>query len=186
MCLKKPLIPLHIQALVLDPDNRSVNPEVVAQDALGLIMQEVAGRQLRLVQHILDLLHHVLKYTPTDELAGCNVPISMMPVFFNLQAEHISQWRRVATIFVELIRYAPQQLNIQSNVEPTNNLIIQNLARDEHFGRANNFILQRLDDMSVVLRRYIARTDNRGDATCLEVYEHRIRTNIQAHRSNCI
>lgn len=60
-------------------------PEVVARDVLGLLEDEIKGRQMILLQCILDLLNHVLKYTPTDELSGSTVPIYMMPIFFNLR-----------------------------------------------------------------------------------------------------
>ncbi|KAF5307963.1 hypothetical protein FQR65_LT06530 [Abscondita terminalis] len=108
--LRKPLIPHHIQALALD-DNPGVCPEIVAQDILGLLRQDVEGRHFILITSVLDLLYCILKQTPTDELTGCNIPISMLPVFFNMQTEHIIHWRRIATVFVELIRMAPSNLN---------------------------------------------------------------------------
>lgn len=118
--LKKPLVPPHIQALALD-ENPGIAPEVVAQDVLGLVKQDVKGRQYHLVSSVLDFLYWVLKETPTDELTGCSVPITMIPVFFNIQTNDLRHWRRIATVFVEIIRMAPAELNLlteeTSNVE---------------------------------------------------------------------
>ncbi|KAB0795644.1 hypothetical protein PPYR_12483 [Photinus pyralis] len=109
--LKKPLVPPHIQALALD-ENPGVSPEVVAQDVLGLVKQDVKGRQYHLVSSVLDFLYCVLKETPTDELTGCSVPITMIPIFFNIQTNDLRHWRRIATVFVEIIRMAPTELNL--------------------------------------------------------------------------
>lgn len=40
-------------------------------------------------------------------------------LIINLQSHHIPQWRRVAMIFVEIIRHAPRYFNIQSDSEGT-------------------------------------------------------------------
>lgn len=66
-------------------DNPGVAPELIAQDILGLLRQELNGRHLILLIAVLDLLYYSLRCSPADELAGCSVPISMLPIFFNMQ-----------------------------------------------------------------------------------------------------
>lgn len=66
-------------------ENPGVSAEVIAQDILGLLRQDVAGRHEQLLVSILDLLNNILKHSPTDELRGCNIPITMLPIFFNMQ-----------------------------------------------------------------------------------------------------
>lgn len=66
-------------------ENPGVSAELIAQDILGLMKQDIAGRHEMLVICILDLLNTILKHSATDELRGCNVPITMLPIFFNMQ-----------------------------------------------------------------------------------------------------
>ncbi|CAH1156072.1 unnamed protein product [Phaedon cochleariae] len=107
--LSQPLIPHSIQSLVLD-DNGHVPVEIVATDVLGLMKQELSDRHFQLVSILLNLLDTVIKVSPADELRGNTLPISMLPFFFNIQSQHINEWRRIATIFVELIRLASQRI----------------------------------------------------------------------------
>lgn len=68
-------------------ENPGVCPEVVAQDILGLLRQDLTGRHYGLLEAVLDLLHCILKCSPADELSGCNIPVTMLPVFFNMQVK---------------------------------------------------------------------------------------------------
>lgn len=97
--LKKPLIPPYIQALALgmwqlskegkltdfSDESPGVPAEIIAQDILGLLRQDLTGRHEVLLLTILDLLHSIVKCSPTDELRGCSVPIVMLPIFFDMQ-----------------------------------------------------------------------------------------------------
>lgn len=61
--------------------------QVIAQDALGLIRQDVGGRHGELLTHVLDLLRHLTLSGPPSEcseLRGSPLPIALLPVFFNL------------------------------------------------------------------------------------------------------
>lgn len=158
--LRKPLIPVYIQGLVLDSDSQKIEPLMIAQDVLGLLKQDLEPRHLDLLKLILDLLYAILTYSPSDELSGCNVPISMMPIFFQMQTEHLSQWRRVATVFVEIIRLAPELLNIvQPHLYDENDLEENFVTPRAYNVRPHNLILhQRLVDMNQILRRYLVRT----------------------------
>nr|XP_023028926.1 uncharacterized protein LOC111517107 isoform X2 [Leptinotarsa decemlineata] len=109
--LGQPLIPPSIQSLVLD-DNGNVPIEVVATDVLGLMKQELSAKHLQLASVLLHLLDTIIKISPADELRGNTLPISMLPLFFNIQTQHINEWRRIATIFVELIRQASHHLEV--------------------------------------------------------------------------
>lgn len=104
--LKKPLIPSHIQALALDVEE-GIQPELVAYDILGLIRQDIKERHLVLIVLLLDLMRIVRMSSVGDELAGSGIPVTMLPIFFNLQVSHIPKWRTIATIFVEMIWLAP-------------------------------------------------------------------------------
>lgn len=70
--------------LILD-ESPGVSAEIIAQDILGLLRQDVSGRHEVLLLNILDLLNSIVKYSPTDELRGCSVPISIMPIFFDMR-----------------------------------------------------------------------------------------------------
>ncbi|XP_056635636.1 uncharacterized protein LOC130444510 isoform X2 [Diorhabda sublineata] len=109
--LVDPLIPAEIQALVLD-ENGDVPVEVVAADVLGLIRQELPGNHLQLIAMLLHLLDFVIKSSPADELRGNTLPISMLPIFFNIQNQHINEWRRIAAIFLEIIRQSTNYLDV--------------------------------------------------------------------------
>ncbi|XP_066141334.1 uncharacterized protein [Euwallacea fornicatus] len=112
--LKQPLIPISIQSLVLDNNNDNVNPEVVAADVLGLIREDLSERHIRLIGLILHLLDSSMKLSPADELRGHMLPVSMLPIFFNVENYHfMHEWRRILSIFVELIRQAPNVLEIR-------------------------------------------------------------------------
>lgn len=68
-------------------DNPGVEDQVIAQDALGLIRQDVSGRHGELLTHVLDLLRHLTLSGPPSEcseLRGSPLPIALLPVFFNL------------------------------------------------------------------------------------------------------
>ncbi|KAF5278461.1 hypothetical protein FQA39_LY05950 [Lamprigera yunnana] len=161
--LKKPLIPQHIQALALD-DNPGVPPEVVAQDMLGLLRQDVEGRHYVLITMVLDLLYCTLKQMPSDELSGSYIPITMLSVFFNMQAEHIIQWRRIATIFLELIRMAPEHLNF-----PVEDAFLDDRLHVENFDFQHRLYLnqvllqQQVVEASPGLRRHSTGPGHQGD-----------------------
>ncbi|CAH0554694.1 unnamed protein product [Brassicogethes aeneus] len=104
------LLPDYIQALALDAP-ASVLPEMVATDVLGLIKQDLPTKRLELILLLLRLLDTVIKYSPADELRGSTLPLSMLPLFFNITNSHISDWRRIVTIFVELIRQGQNEAN---------------------------------------------------------------------------
>ncbi|VEN60214.1 unnamed protein product, partial [Callosobruchus maculatus] len=91
-------------------DNGSVPPEIIATDVLGLLKQELSAKHLALTSLLLNLLDTVIKVSPADELRGNTLPTSMLPLFFNIQNQHMSEWRRIATIFVEVIRQATYHL----------------------------------------------------------------------------
>jgi len=64
-----------------------VEAQVIAQDALGLIRQDVGGRHGELLIHVLDLLRHLTLSGPPSEcseLRGSPLPVALLPVFFNL------------------------------------------------------------------------------------------------------
>ncbi|KRT83605.1 hypothetical protein AMK59_4076, partial [Oryctes borbonicus] len=153
-----------------EADNPGIAPELIGQDILGLLRQELAANHLLLLIAILDLLFYSLRCSPADELAGCSVPISMLPIFFNMQAEHISHWRRVAMIFMEVIRFSPSYFHIDT--EEYNDNRVDNVAHQNR-GVNNALLQQRLLEMNVVLRRYIIRSGNRGDCCDFEVYQPR-------------
>ncbi|KAF2895679.1 hypothetical protein ILUMI_10459 [Ignelater luminosus] len=181
--LRKPLIPPHIQALALD-ENPGVSPEVVAQDILGLLRQDVAGRHATLVISVLDLLHCILKHSPSDELTGCNIPITMLPIFFNMQSEHILHWRRVAMVFVELIRLAPSYLNFPVDDELDDGMgMLENFDNNEQERINQAMLQQRLLEVNVVLRRYLIRPGYRGDSLGLEIFRPLQRQRQRPRRS---
>nr|CAI5867474.1 unnamed protein product [Callosobruchus analis] len=107
--LQQPLIPRTIQSLVLD-DNGNVPPEIIATDVLGLLKQELSAKHLALTSLLLNLLDTVIKVSPADELRGNTLPTSMLPLFLTYRNQHMSEWRRIATIFVEVIRQASYHL----------------------------------------------------------------------------
>lgn len=98
--MQTPLIPHSIQRLVLgmefnffffyifllfsidDPGNVPV--EIVATDVIGLMKQDLPRKQLQLASDLLHLLDTVIKFSPADELRGNTLPISMLPLFFNI------------------------------------------------------------------------------------------------------
>lgn len=65
-----------------------IQPEVVAHDMLGLIRQDVKGRHLVLIILLLDLLRGIRMTSVGTELAGADLPITMLPIFFNLEVIH--------------------------------------------------------------------------------------------------
>lgn len=65
------------------PDD--IAPEVIATDVLGLMKQDVPEKRLELLILLLNLLNTVIKYSPSDELRGSTLPLSMLPLFFNIQ-----------------------------------------------------------------------------------------------------
>ncbi|XP_011697468.1 PREDICTED: uncharacterized protein LOC105455671 isoform X2 [Wasmannia auropunctata] len=110
--LKKPIMPQHVQELIL-ADNPGVEAQVIAQDALGLIRQDVGGRHGELLIHVLDLLRHLTLSGPPSEcseLRGSPLPVALLPVFFNLSPDDLIRWKQVAARFSELITEAAAQL----------------------------------------------------------------------------
>ncbi|XP_011257445.1 uncharacterized protein LOC105251987 [Camponotus floridanus] len=111
--LKKPIMPQHVQELIL-ADNPGVEAQVIAQDALGLIRQDVGGRHGELLIDILDLLRYLTLSGPPSEcseLRGSPLPIALLPVFFNLSPSDLIRWKEVAARFSELITEAATQLH---------------------------------------------------------------------------
>lgn len=62
-----------------------MEPETVAADILGLIKQDVKGRRLVLIEVLLDFLNFMRKHSSSNELSGSSVPMSMMPIFFQME-----------------------------------------------------------------------------------------------------
>ncbi|KAK9890912.1 hypothetical protein WA026_012254 [Henosepilachna vigintioctopunctata] len=114
--MRQPVLPPFIQALALG-DNKGISADVVAVDMLGLIRQNLPPRHLRLITALFDLLHCAVKNTHTDELKGSAVPLSMLPIFFQLETLNIPRWRRMVAVLMEMIRLAPSHLNINLHVE---------------------------------------------------------------------
>ncbi|XP_060528293.1 uncharacterized protein LOC132703181 [Cylas formicarius] len=115
--IEQPLIPVSIQSLVLDNNNANIPPEMVASDVLGLIKEQLPPTHIRLLALILHLLDCSIKLSPADELRGHTLPVSMLPVFFNIQNHHLMrEWRRIITIFVEIIRQASSALNVFQHI----------------------------------------------------------------------
>ncbi|KAH0952710.1 hypothetical protein HN011_008683 [Eciton burchellii] len=116
--LKKPIMPQHVQELIL-ADNPGVEAQIIAQDALGLIRQDVSGRHGELLTDILDLLRHLTLSGPPSEcseLRGSPLPVILLPVFFNLSPSDLIRWKQVAARFSELITEAAEQLRRQQAV----------------------------------------------------------------------
>ncbi|XP_076756310.1 uncharacterized protein LOC143426615, partial [Xylocopa sonorina] len=115
--LKKPVMPQHIQQLLL-ADNPGVTTRMIATDALGLIRQDVGGRHGELLAGLLDLLRHLTLSGPPSErseLRGSPLPIALLPVFFTLTPADLVKWKQVAARFSELITEAPEQLQLNEN-----------------------------------------------------------------------
>lgn len=70
---------------LLPDENKGITADVVAVDMLGLMRQNLLPRHLRLITAVFDLLHCAVKNTHTDELKGSAVPLSMLPIFFQLE-----------------------------------------------------------------------------------------------------
>ncbi|XP_014610787.1 PREDICTED: uncharacterized protein LOC106790427 [Polistes canadensis] len=115
--LKKPVIPKHVQELIL-ADNPGVTAGVVARDALGLIRQDISGRHSELLADLLNLIRYLTLSGPPSErteLQGSPLPIALLPVFFALKPIDLMKWKQVAARFNELITEAPKQLRINEN-----------------------------------------------------------------------
>nr|CAI5867472.1 unnamed protein product [Callosobruchus analis] len=132
--LQQPLIPRTIQSLVLD-DNGNVPPEIIATDVLGLLKQELSAKHLALTSLLLNLLDTVIKVSPADELRGNTLPTSMLPLFLTYRNQHMSEWRRIATIFVEVIRQASYHLETcfpcDENNVPSNDGVNSSMTIEE-------------------------------------------------------
>ncbi|KAL3268658.1 hypothetical protein HHI36_007761 [Cryptolaemus montrouzieri] len=112
--LRQPIVPPFIQALAVG-ETKGITPDIVAFDMLGLMRQNLLPRHLRLITALFDLLHSAVKNTHTDELRGSAVPLSMLPIFFQLETLNIPRWRKLVSVLMEMIRLAPSQLNIAQN-----------------------------------------------------------------------
>ncbi|KAK2583412.1 hypothetical protein KPH14_009399 [Odynerus spinipes] len=115
--LKKPVMPQHVQELIL-ADNPGITAGVVARDALGLIRQDVGGRHGELLADLLDLMRHLTISGPPSErteLQGSPLPVALLPVFFTLTPADLTRWKQVAARFSELITEAPKQLRTHEN-----------------------------------------------------------------------
>ncbi|XP_058806574.1 uncharacterized protein LOC131672980 isoform X2 [Phymastichus coffea] len=114
--MKSPLIPRRVQQLLL-ADNPGIEAQMIAEDALGLIRQDVSGRQSELLRHLLELLRHLIINATLSQRADTRSPplaVIFLPVFFNLSTIDIMEWRRIATRLNELIIEAPYHLNRQN------------------------------------------------------------------------
>ncbi|CAH1966181.1 unnamed protein product [Acanthoscelides obtectus] len=168
--LQQPLIPHSIQSLVLD-DNGNVPPEIIATDVLGLLKQELSENHLALTSLLLNLLDNVIKVSPADELRGNTLPTSMLPLFFNVQNRHISEWRRIATIFVEVIRHASQALDPCFACDQNNVPMSNDVNSSELIEGFNQLISEPVDLFgNAATRRYLAPAGFRGDCYHMEVY----------------
>ncbi|CAH1185211.1 unnamed protein product [Phyllotreta striolata] len=170
--MEEPLIPLSIQSLVLGDENENVDVEIIVADVLGLMKEELPANQLLLAAMLFELLDAVIKSSPADELRGNTLPISLLPLFFTVQTQHINEWRRIVTVFVEMIRQAPVQL--QANAEPADDdvrLMIE--APSLNALDAAPVLEERELLQNVVVRRYLEPVGHRGDCSNLEVIERR-------------
>lgn len=57
----------------------------MAADVLGLIRENLSERHKALIGLILHLLDYCIKSSPADELRGHTLPVSMLPLFFNVE-----------------------------------------------------------------------------------------------------
>ncbi|KAG5872336.1 hypothetical protein JTB14_023604 [Gonioctena quinquepunctata] len=171
--LDQPLIPPSIQSLVLD-DTGNVPIEVVATDVLGLMKQELSEKHLQLTSVLLHLLDTIIKISPADELRGNTLPISMLPLFFNIQSQHINEWRRIATIFVELIRQTSNHLELPI---PIDGNVRMRAPSEQSLEELNIYETPLVLEENMVVRRYILPVGFRGDCNNFEVYERRRNNN---------
>lgn len=79
------LPPFYVNFQLLDAGNIDVTPEIVASDVLGLIREELSSRHKVLIGLILHLLDCSIKLSPADELRGHTLPVSLLPLFFNIE-----------------------------------------------------------------------------------------------------
>ncbi|KAK6638290.1 hypothetical protein RUM44_008719 [Polyplax serrata] len=82
--LPQPLIPVRIQQLVV-AENNGVPEKTIANDALGLLKEEVNGRHKELLLEVFTFLKEAAVKVNTSELTGCNLPLKLLPVFFEIE-----------------------------------------------------------------------------------------------------
>ncbi|GLV34137.1 hypothetical protein CBL_00066 [Carabus blaptoides fortunei] len=177
--LPKPLLPLDIQTLALDAPN-DIQPEVVASDILGLIVQDLNGRHLTLVTWLLEFMSHVRKYSMHSELTESDMHVIMLPVFFNLQPAHLLEWRKIASIFMEMVMMTPAILlhhdpnednrreNVYLHVYPHVVNEDGQYVRQHQELEFRNIFADEIDD-NAVIHNYIIRRGNEGDANPGEI-----------------
>ncbi|XP_023289855.1 uncharacterized protein LOC105698228 [Orussus abietinus] len=148
--LKKPVMPQHVQELIL-ADNPGVEAHIVARDALGLIRQDVSGRHGELLADLLGLLRHLTLTAPPSEcseLRGSPLPVALLPVFFTLTPADLVKWRQVAARFSELITEAPTQLRVNASPS-TDDQVMRDFIELEENGAEESEQLARLRELSL-------------------------------------
>ncbi|KAL0271969.1 UNVERIFIED_CONTAM: hypothetical protein PYX00_005115 [Menopon gallinae] len=109
LSLPQPLIPKRVQKLVI-AENTGVPEKTIANDALGLLKEEVSGRHKELLLEVFTFLKDAAVKENTSELTGCNLPLKLLPVFFDIETDDPQKFRDVATVFHEIIMEAPEHL----------------------------------------------------------------------------
>ncbi|KAG8240145.1 hypothetical protein J437_LFUL019755 [Ladona fulva] len=107
--LPKPLLPLRVQRLVLG-GNEGIPVENVAQDALGVLKQDLAGRHLALATSFMELLNVVIRKSLSSELGGPSIVLFLFPTLFQYCPADLQSFLNAATIFNEMISLAPRIL----------------------------------------------------------------------------
>lgn len=177
MHLPEPIIPPRIQALALDATSE-VEPETVAADILGLIKQDVKGRRLVLIEVLLDFLHFMRKHSVSNELSGSSIPVSMMPIFFQMEAQHMVKWQLITGVFMEIINLTPENFPVHRvrlprmaiDIEENNDAALTPI--DEH---QMEFLAAQQNGGRMIIRQVHYRNDNNGDAQTSEIIRVRQR-----------
>lgn len=61
---------------------------MIANDALGLLREEVNGRHKELLIEVFSFLKDAAIKANTSELTGCNLPLKLLPVFFEIEVSN--------------------------------------------------------------------------------------------------
>lgn len=69
-------------------ENSGVPEKIIANDALGLLREEVNGKHKELLIEVFSFLKDASVKTNTSELTGCNLPLKLLPVFFEVEVEN--------------------------------------------------------------------------------------------------
>ncbi|KAJ8679840.1 hypothetical protein QAD02_015627 [Eretmocerus hayati] len=117
--MRPPVVPKRVQQLLI-ADNPGISVSTIANDALGLIRQDVIGRHNDLLVNILMLLRHLLIFSPASERTELQAPpvvMTFLPVFFELSTDDALKWRQIASRFNEVIIEAPKQLTTSGQLD---------------------------------------------------------------------